>query len=528
MNTRHVNSDVYMGRSDKRTKKYMVVIGTKTVHFGTRGQLDYTKTHDVNAKQAYIAKHPGLSSATNKQILNKPIFWERWILWNKPSKRESIRYLEHKLHIRIRPLPVRLSRHRQVVVGGATSRRSRRNTQKTAAAVITAAALATALAIKHNQKHTLLRAPVVEAVAPQAPTAPPEEAPPEEAPPEEAPPAPPAPPQLLVAPPSAPVEAEAPPPPPVEAEAEQPKVSQFNWQQLYNGLSSPLTDNEILLRTQADTNVLFSEKLHYAKKDKEDNLNLTCFVNIKNHIIDLTTLTIVRLSCEAIYENNIISHSGNPIASGDYGKIWDVTGKYVNKIIIKQQKSCYAFINEINCLQQLQSTGIVPILYDAYICNVIGGQLCKTTPSGLIRYGHVMEKLDETLESFLKRSNIEIEAVGTQIAKCLKLLDNNNILHRDFNYGNIMLKKTTTDKLIPDVRIIDFGNAYNKQYPESVQMITNMFDEKSQLPFYEKNPDYATNYIWFKDSSEKHIQNLDDDELRRKYRSLLTVVSTSI
>ena len=171
MNTRHVNSDVYMGRSDKRTKKYMVVIGTKTVHFGTRGQLDYTKTHDVNAKQAYIAKHPGLSSATNKQMLNKPIFWERWILYNKPSKRESIRYLEHKLHIRIRPLPVRLSRHRQVVVGGGTSRRSRRNTQKTAAAVITAAALATALAIKHNQKHAPVAAPVVqtERAAPVAP-----------------------------------------------------------------------------------------------------------------------------------------------------------------------------------------------------------------------------------------------------------------------------------------------------------------------------------------------------------------------
>ena len=92
-----------------------------------------------------------------------------------------------------------------------------------------------------------------------------------------------------------------------------------------------------------------------------------------------------------------------------------------------------------------------------------------------------------------------------------------------------MLKKTTTDKLIPDVRIIDFGNAYNKQYPESVQMITNMFDEKSQLPFYEKNPDYATNYIWFKDSSEKHINNLNDDvELQRKYRSLLTVVTRKV
>ena len=171
MNTRHVNAVVYMGRSDKRTIKYMVVIGTKTVYFGTRGQLDYTKTHDVHAKQTYIAKHPGLSSATNKQMLNNPFFWERWILWNKPSKRESIRYLEHKLHIRIRPLPVRMSPHRHGVVGGATSRRSRRNTQKTAAAVITAAALATALAIKHNQNHAPVAAPVVqtERAAPVAP-----------------------------------------------------------------------------------------------------------------------------------------------------------------------------------------------------------------------------------------------------------------------------------------------------------------------------------------------------------------------
>ena len=143
-----------------------------------------------------------------------------------------------------------------------------------------------------------------------------------------------------------------------------------------------------------------------------------------------------------------------------------------------------------------------------------------------------MGKLDETLESFLKgeQSDTEyIEAVGTQIAKCLKILDNNKILHRDFNYGNIMLKNPTTDKLIPDVRIIDFGNAYNKQYPESVQMITNMFDEKSQLLFYENNPEYATNYIWFKDSSEKHIKNLDDDvELQLKYKSLLMVVTRKV
>ena len=87
--------------------KYMAMVGDRPVHFGTPRQLDYTKTRDKHAKRAYLDAHPGFEKLNrqNTRLWLNPTFWERWILWNKKSKRESIRHLQRKLHIRILPLP---------------------------------------------------------------------------------------------------------------------------------------------------------------------------------------------------------------------------------------------------------------------------------------------------------------------------------------------------------------------------------------------------------------------------------------
>ena len=146
---------VYMGKSNKRNKKYMVVVGNKNIHFGTPRQLDFTKTHDTHDKRTYIHAHPGLSDISNIKLWYKPTFWERWILWNKGSKRESIRYLERKLHIRILPLIKDDAPHPQSTraLRAGASHKTPENLQRERLAIVGTATLgaATALALAHKQ-----------------------------------------------------------------------------------------------------------------------------------------------------------------------------------------------------------------------------------------------------------------------------------------------------------------------------------------------------------------------------------------
>ena len=141
MTTRYP-TNVYMGRSTKPNRKYMVIVGNKNIHFGTPRQLDFTKTHDKHDQRAYIHAHPGLDDITNVKLWYSPTFWERWILWNKPSKRESIRYLERKLHIHI--LPFNLQNTPVGVLHGGVSK-------KTAIVATATLGAAAALALAHKQ-----------------------------------------------------------------------------------------------------------------------------------------------------------------------------------------------------------------------------------------------------------------------------------------------------------------------------------------------------------------------------------------
>ncbi len=48
---------VYLKKSDKPDKKWMVIIGNKTIHFGSAGMSDYTIHKDPERKERYIARH---------------------------------------------------------------------------------------------------------------------------------------------------------------------------------------------------------------------------------------------------------------------------------------------------------------------------------------------------------------------------------------------------------------------------------------------------------------------------------------
>jgi hypothetical protein len=86
--------------STKREKKMMAIFRrnddrtkTRTVHFGARGMSDYTIHKDKNRRDRYDARH------TKNENWNDPFTagsLSKWILWNKPSKKDSIRDYKKK------------------------------------------------------------------------------------------------------------------------------------------------------------------------------------------------------------------------------------------------------------------------------------------------------------------------------------------------------------------------------------------------------------------------------------------------
>ena len=77
--------------STKSDKKMMAIFEnngrTKTIHFGSKGMDDFTKTRDEEQKKRYLARHRA------NENWNKPDTagaLSRWILWNKPTRQASI------------------------------------------------------------------------------------------------------------------------------------------------------------------------------------------------------------------------------------------------------------------------------------------------------------------------------------------------------------------------------------------------------------------------------------------------------
>ncbi len=83
---------VMIKKSTKPEKKLEAVFSldngrTKTVRFGQAGAPDYTKTKNKEQRSRYITRH------RKNENWNSPMTagaLSRWILWEKPSRREAI------------------------------------------------------------------------------------------------------------------------------------------------------------------------------------------------------------------------------------------------------------------------------------------------------------------------------------------------------------------------------------------------------------------------------------------------------
>ena len=83
-------------------KKYRIVTPEgKTITFGAQGYSDYPTHKDPDRQRRYLQRHKARENWT-KSGLKTAGFWSRWILWNKPTLRESIQNTEQKFKIKIK------------------------------------------------------------------------------------------------------------------------------------------------------------------------------------------------------------------------------------------------------------------------------------------------------------------------------------------------------------------------------------------------------------------------------------------
>lgn len=65
--------------------------------FGQKGYSDYTKHKDKTRKQRYINRHSGMGENWNDPTT--PGALSRWVLWNKPTFRASVKDFKRKFNV---------------------------------------------------------------------------------------------------------------------------------------------------------------------------------------------------------------------------------------------------------------------------------------------------------------------------------------------------------------------------------------------------------------------------------------------
>ena len=80
----------YISKDKPEKKYYIITKSEKKIYFGASGYSDFTIHKDEERKQRYIKRHEkNESKYWNKSGIDTPSFWSRFLLWEKPSIKES-------------------------------------------------------------------------------------------------------------------------------------------------------------------------------------------------------------------------------------------------------------------------------------------------------------------------------------------------------------------------------------------------------------------------------------------------------
>jgi hypothetical protein len=87
---------ILIKKSKRNNKKYDAIFKDKVVSFGSKGYSDFTLHKDEERKQRYIERHRKREH-WGKDGVETAGFLSRWVLWNKPTLKESIKDANKKL-----------------------------------------------------------------------------------------------------------------------------------------------------------------------------------------------------------------------------------------------------------------------------------------------------------------------------------------------------------------------------------------------------------------------------------------------
>ena len=91
--------EVMLKKSTVKGKKYDAIFPDKKVSFGSVPYEGYTIHKDDKRRDSYIKRHGATQSWTDTE---KPQIWARYLLWEKKSIPEAIKFMENKLNIKIK------------------------------------------------------------------------------------------------------------------------------------------------------------------------------------------------------------------------------------------------------------------------------------------------------------------------------------------------------------------------------------------------------------------------------------------
>ena len=86
-------------KSEKQGKKYYIITeSNRKFYFGASGYSDFTIHKDEQRKQRYIDRHKN-NENWSKSGIDTAGFWSRWLLWNKPTIKESYIDIKRRFNI---------------------------------------------------------------------------------------------------------------------------------------------------------------------------------------------------------------------------------------------------------------------------------------------------------------------------------------------------------------------------------------------------------------------------------------------
>lgn len=89
--------------STNNNKKYMAIFfddnnkRIKTIHFGAKGMSDFTIHKDKERKERYLKRHQKRENWNDPKTAGA---LSKWILWNKPTLKGSIRDYKKRFNLK--------------------------------------------------------------------------------------------------------------------------------------------------------------------------------------------------------------------------------------------------------------------------------------------------------------------------------------------------------------------------------------------------------------------------------------------